>query len=322
VQEQLARQQSAQRQLDRDAHFFHPAVAEPSPAYQMVVADNRAMVQQEYEAAVAAKEAQRLAQVQQVQSIGRILMWGGAGLMLLVGVLLIARRPIKPIVWIPAVGLAALTLALGLAWYVPQQPAGWTLARLETGELPATETQIAKGPAAHGVPAEPPAVPAILPVDPTTPETPAPQNESLKRMAPPSPGEFGFNGVAEAGRGGAGISGGPKQETASPPGKPGADLKPRSNNAAAADKPTAALAANSPQAKKIAEELEREVVAASDDGAAPDSLFWRPLSAVGDDGLLTIEFTMPAVAADYRLLLDAISPGRMGGEQQLLICRE
>jgi hypothetical protein len=85
----------------------------------------------------------------------------------------------------------------------------------------------------------------------------------------------------------------------------------------------AALAANSPQAKKFsAEELEREAAATSEDGLPPDSLFWRPLSAVGDDGLLTIEFTMPAMAADYRLLLDAIGGGRMGGEQQLLICRE
>ena len=315
-------EQNAERQL---TELVAIAEDESSPADQMVMADNRALVQQEYETAVATEQAATIARV---QAIGRVLLWGGAGLMLFLGVLLISRLQIKPIVWLPAVGLAAITLAVGLAWFVPAQPVGWTLARHEvTGAMPMTEMP----PAAQNAQTELPPLPAMMPVVPPSPEAPAPvPAEVLKRIAPsPAPSaEAGpINGPAEGGGGGAGFAGGGLARQPAPmPGKPGEQHNKSRNYdsiGGAADKPSAALAANVLQGKKLkTEEADRDSVAAGDDGLPPDSLFWRPLSAVDEGGVLTIEFTMPAMAADYRLLLDAIGNGRVGGEQQLLICRE
>ncbi|WP_254507319.1 hypothetical protein [Anatilimnocola floriformis] len=283
--------------------------AEVSAANQTVMADNRVLVEQEYQTAVAASRSQ---QIERVQAIGRILVWGGAGLMLLVGLLLITRLPIKPIAWVPAVGLATITLALGLAWFVPAQPAGWDLARVTTtGALPALKT--ANEPVVENAPAAPP---VVTPIDPAL-EAPAPQETQLNRLpaSPAAPTAEGENlkrvyGAEASGSDGSGSS----RQPAVMPAKPG--------GFAAADKPSAALAASAPQEKMSKLAGEQDSLPAGDNGVPPDSLYWRPLSSVGEDGLLTITFRMPAIPADYRLLLDAIGHGRIGGDQQLLICRE
>lgn len=275
--------------------FGAPPAAEVYFNAPQVVADNRAIVQQEYDAAVAAAQGEHFARI---RAIGRVLVWAGAGLMLLIGLLLIARSQLKTVVWLPAVGVAAVCLALGMAWFVPPQPVGWQLARLEenSGSAFATDSEATQL-------AEPPSE-AISPTPPGAPAGADLVTESQKEVAqrepviqPPTDEKMKF-----------------QQPPLLRAAQPLVDVKPAD---AAVDKP---------QAKKSAERelLERRSLGGggSVGEVAPDTLFWRPLSLVGSDGLFTIEFNMPTAESDYRLLLDAIGNGRIGGHQQLLICRE
>lgn len=370
---------------------------------QNVVADNRAIVEHEYEAAKAAKEAERFAQI---QTVGRLLLWAGAGLMLLIAILLVARRPLKSAVWIPAVGVAALSLALGLAWFVPERPTGHLLARLE--EQPAAADPQAVQPQAvplvvspakiddlesaqmrdlvnHPLPVDAPqAIPATLPIAPTAPAAgaavPAPEeNQKQLAPAPPAPNEPRPRSFTGGGAGaGGGFSGGVesaplpkpgmamraktdapdgndptkrqpakndaarKQESEqlamekvaeakkaesnepSPGPSPNPAAKPGETTGAVTDKAQADLtaAANALQARQAERALRERPAGATGKAAAPDSIYWRPLKPTASDGSFTIEFTMPAVESEYRMLLDAVGDGRMGGQQQLLICRE
>jgi hypothetical protein len=56
----------------------------------------------------------------------------------------------------------------------------------------------------------------------------------------------------------------------------------------------------------------------SETSGLPSSLFWRPLTPTDTSGVVTIEFKLPDSPAEYRLLIDAIGAGRLGGEQRLL----
>jgi hypothetical protein len=51
---------------------------------------------------------------------------------------------------------------------------------------------------------------------------------------------------------------------------------------------------------------------------APASLYFNPNLQTNDQGLATIEFTMPPVDSQYRLLIDALGNGRIGSRQQVI----
>lgn len=302
---QVEREAGAPSEAKFDTFGAQPAADVYFNAPQ-VVADNRAIVQQEYDAALAATQAEHFARI---RAIGRLLVWAGAGLMLLIGLLLIARSQLKTIVWVPAAGIAAVCLALGLAWFVPPQPVGWQLARLEENSGGAAATQ---GEATQL--AEPPSE-AISPTPAPAPAGADLVIESLKEVAPEQP-------ALQPAKPGESLARGSVTDEKMQLQQPQV-LRAEQANAVIAQ---ADAAADKPQAKKSAE---RELLERRNFGgggsvgeAAPDTLFWRPMSLVGSDGLLTIEFNMPAAESDYRLLLDAIGNGRIGGQQQLLICRE
>lgn len=55
---------------------------------------------------------------------------------------------------------------------------------------------------------------------------------------------------------------------------------------------------------------------------APASIYFNPRLIADDNGRATIEFTMPPVESEYRLLIDALGSGRIGALQQVIECRE
>jgi hypothetical protein len=54
---------------------------------------------------------------------------------------------------------------------------------------------------------------------------------------------------------------------------------------------------------------------------APASLYFNPQLITDERGEATIEFVMPAVESEYRLLIDAIAGGRIGSVQQVIRCQ-
>lgn len=296
--------------------FESAPVADPV-ASEVFFVDNRSAVQQEYDRAIAIHEMQRS---EQRQSFGRVLMWSGAGLMLLVGALLLARRPLKSTVWIPAVGLAALSLALGVSWFLPLPQPSRQLAQVLPDETEQT---------AGTVPGESDAVPSFKSA-PTTrlplPESPIPSDAPVAEVAPGAPSDPGAPGAAIGGGQGGGASsvdrnlGADKQadfrkgEQFSPE-KRQSEIKPRAD--------VAPFAGQAAAKKSDGDAAKRDQLAEGrlSDQLPPDSLFWRPLSPIDQNGTFTIEFTMPAAESDYRLLIDAIGSGRIGGKEQLLRCR-
>jgi hypothetical protein len=57
-------------------------------------------------------------------------------------------------------------------------------------------------------------------------------------------------------------------------------------------------------------------------GAAPASLYFNPQLIADENGRATIEFKMPPVESEYRLLIDALGNGRIGSLQQVIEVRE
>jgi hypothetical protein len=66
-------------------------------------------------------------------------------------------------------------------------------------------------------------------------------------------------------------------------------------------------------------ELGAAAVAAA--SAAPASLYFNPDLVTDSNGRATIEFVMPTVNCEYRLLVDALGQGRIGSRQEVLVCR-
>lgn len=55
--------------------------------------------------------------------------------------------------------------------------------------------------------------------------------------------------------------------------------------------------------------------------AAPPALLFEPSLATDAQGQATIEFTLPDVDCEYRVLIDAIGHGRIGSLQQVIVGR-
>ena len=54
---------------------------------------------------------------------------------------------------------------------------------------------------------------------------------------------------------------------------------------------------------------------------APASIYFNPRLIADENGRATIDFTMPAVESEYRLLIDALGNGRIGSLQQVIQCK-
>jgi hypothetical protein len=67
-------------------------------------------------------------------------------------------------------------------------------------------------------------------------------------------------------------------------------------------------------------ELLAERAAGKPQATAPSSLYFNPQLMTNSDGKATIQFTMPESEAEYRLLVDALGQGRIGSQQQTIIC--
>ncbi|HEX5104185.1 MAG TPA: hypothetical protein VFV87_10260, partial [Pirellulaceae bacterium] len=52
--------------------------------------------------------------------------------------------------------------------------------------------------------------------------------------------------------------------------------------------------------------------------AAPPSIYFNPKLIADENGRATIEFTLPPVESEYRLLIDALGNGRIGSLQQVI----
>ncbi len=77
--------------------------------------------------------------------------------------------------------------------------------------------------------------------------------------------------------------------------------------------------------KSDAEESKKELLTERAAGkpqaaAAPASLYFNPQLMTDSEGKATIQFTMPQAEAEYRLLVDALGQGRIGSQQQTIIC--
>ena len=68
------------------------------------------------------------------------------------------------------------------------------------------------------------------------------------------------------------------------------------------------------------EKLAERVAGKEQPAAAPSSLYFNPQLMTDSDGKATIRFTMPTVESEYRLLVDALGQGRIGSQQQTIVC--
>jgi hypothetical protein len=305
------------------AHSFFSA-APPT----VVVADNRSQIEQEARRSEPQPSLAPPATADSYQPWGRLLIWGGAGLLALVGILLLLRRPIQGFVWIPAVSVAAICLLIGFMRLVPSQP---TTATSSTTIAQVDRTKVAEYASAEGearnsdaadqdamLAASPPAAPQPLGTDPAPALEPMLRTDRLERVE--KPGE---------------------QPATDEPQVEGAKAPPQAlsrSRTAGGDRGALAggtLAEGTQVADATADQMRRSLNGAADKvplsfgtSSAPDasglpsSLFWRPLTPTDTSGVVTIEFKLPDSPAEYRLLIDAIGAGRLGGEQRLLQSRE
>ena len=81
------------------------------------------------------------------------------------------------------------------------------------------------------------------------------------------------------------------------------------------------FAASTPQ--DFAQILEGEKLKSRDSVTAPSAIYFNPQLSTGEGGIVTIEFQLPKVASEYRVLLDAYGNGRVGSSADVrIICKE
>jgi hypothetical protein len=283
----------------------------------VVVADNRSQVEQEARRSAPQPSLAPPATADSYQPWGRLLIWGGAGLLALVGILLLLRRPIQGFVWIPAVSVAAVCLLIGFLRLVPSQPttvtSSATIAQVDRTKNAEPAAAMPAAGDENALPAaSPPADLQPLGVDPAPAREPMLRMDRLERVEKPgeqpAPGEpqlESAKATAPALSRTAGGNLGSVAEGAPAAGTQVADAtadQSRRNLNGAADKA----------------QLPFDTPSAPDASGLPSSLFWRPLTPTDSSGMVTIEFKLPDSPAEYRLLIDAIGAGRLGGEQRLL----
>ena len=97
---------------------------------------------------------------------------------------------------------------------------------------------------------------------------------------------------------------------------------PERDAAAAAAAPPAPAAAD-PAAEPAKDESAKNESGRDKSAGAPSAIYFNPQLTTAADGTVIIEFRMPAVASEYRVLLDAYGNGRVGSSAELrIICQE
>jgi hypothetical protein len=89
--------------------------------------------------------------------------------------------------------------------------------------------------------------------------------------------------------------------------------------------PSAGVAAEQLKRKSDTDDARKErlaegAAAKPQSAAAPSSLYFNPQLMTDSDGKATIQFTMPQADSEYRVLVDALGQGRIGSQQQTIIC--
>lgn len=318
-----------------DSEAAGPAEVFSAAPATVVVADNRQQVRQDLQRSKVDSLALNSSDNGRARAFGRILIWSAAGLLLLIGLMMLLRGPVRGVVWVPAVSVATICLLVGFARLLP----------------PASQpVTIARGPVTTAAPAVRSPAPRLEAPTPAT--NPFSESEGLvmddlarnkatsEKDSPAVAGDESSNRFF----GGASRKEGtledapakprpmeslpvqPSPSEAPPPsgGQPtnaGNELAAEGAKKAAAGKPMKADGGADRPSDKIADKDAEQDRPARDAAPLPSSLYWRPLSSTDASGQVTIEFTMPDRPAEYRLLIDAIGAGRLGGEQRVLIGR-
>jgi hypothetical protein len=202
---------------------------------------------------------------------------------------------------------------------------------------------------------QPPIAEGQRPAEPAAPEAkPAPIARAEQRQAG---GAFGGGQIAQGGGGGAAAASGDSRERLAldqterkllsrapadtakkelkadadklAAGTAGARVQPAPAPAGPALVPAATAPASPGVGRSLglaASDNKNETAAAQPDAAkaapqAPASLYFNPSLLTDAAGSATIEFTMPPVDSQYRLLIDALGQGRIGSRQQLITCQ-
>jgi len=316
-------------EIDQLSRFDHqPSQGESVPA-TIVLADNRAEVIDELRRNVAVDQTKEGERAAPMQSLGRVFIYSSLALLLLIGLMFAARRPVQPLVWVPAVGVSLLMLVMGIARFTPSgAPEAMQIAQVDRVRERASST------ASEATPASPPTAEEAMSLKDAAP---ALEGELLQRRnsdpAPASPGNGeATNGAVATRQEMKRNVFGSEPEKLAETSPQSAQLRSGEDRPApenAADKSGArSLGAPAPKPGNLAMAAAAPVDGhalteqAKGENSLPSSLFWRPLSPTDAGGTVTIEFTMPAVPSEYRLLIDAIGSGRLGGEQRLIICSE
>jgi hypothetical protein len=89
------------------------------------------------------------------------------------------------------------------------------------------------------------------------------------------------------------------------------------------DQPIRQQGAVRPRAEDMREgEAPLAALRAVEPGSAPASLYFQPHLVADENGFATIEFMLPAVESEYRLLIDAVGSGRIGSAEALIVGQE
>jgi len=100
--------------------------------------------------------------------------------------------------------------------------------------------------------------------------------------------------------------------------------------ASSAGKPASPSPAPAPAAPEVARDASRDLNRdsegekrkAAEEAVAPSAIYFNPQLTTDSYGMVTIEFQMPAVASEYRLLLDAYGGGRVGSSAEVrIVCQ-
>jgi len=214
--------------------------------------------------------------------IGGVVVTGGILLALLLGLLAILRMPSNLQVTIPAVVVVTASLLVGIAWV------GWP---------PSDQQPIAMA----TVPAGNEAITDL-----------ALRDEGTSHPAPvttvPAQSLAGGENLGEQGQD---LS---KQVKAVP-----MPAGPAGGTAAALGGIRGAPATSAESARSV--RLADDAAARPGAEQVPASLYFNPHLITDADGRATIEFQMPPVASEYRLLIDALGKGRIGSRQQVIVGR-
>jgi hypothetical protein len=213
-------------------------------------------------------------------------------------------------------------------------PAAAPLAAAAAADKAGDEAKGPKGALEGLAPAKPaPANPATTAIQPggKNQEKPLEKKQVDDQAAVPAPASGGGLGGFGGGLGRGGPGGAPGSAPVDP--RQGAADRPDSPKAAGFRAGGAARPAGTspaPAAPSLAADVLRDLDRgsagekrkAADAAAAPSAIYFNPQLTADNSGIVMIEFQLPTVASEYRLLLDAYGNGRVGSSADVrIVCK-